>query len=133
LLPRYSYEYGIQQYALLYFITLQASLELNRLAEAANFPLTSFAPLSHALCRLAPSESRATAAYAARAIKLLALEDTLRPVMAGSGLPAALIAALRRWGEEPPCLREVRNELRSVVVVLRSSDTGSDGAQELTQ
>jgi hypothetical protein len=107
----FAFECGIQQYTDLCSITLQAALELNRLAEAGNFPLTSFAPLSHALCRLAPSESRATAAYAARAIKLLALDDKLRPVMAGSGLPRALVAALRRWGEEPPCLREVRSVL----------------------
>jgi hypothetical protein len=63
-------------------------------------------------------------------VKLLALDDTLRPVMAGSGLPAALVAALRRWGEEPPCLREV---LAHFAFFHALANTDNDAAQILTQ
>ena len=46
---------------------------------ASVFPAVSFGPISHALCKLVPSTNRTVASYSARAMKLLLLDDALRP------------------------------------------------------
>lgn len=68
---------------------------------------SSFGPLCHTLSRLAASEHRAVVAYAARGIKLLVLDDTLRSQATVAGIPSVLAAALREWEDDAPCLREI--------------------------
>lgn len=67
----------------------------------------SFGPLCHTLSRLAASDQRAVVAYAARGIKLLVLNDSLRPQATVAGIPSVLTVALREWEDDGPCLREV--------------------------
>ncbi|KAG5179912.1 hypothetical protein JKP88DRAFT_325324 [Tribonema minus] len=105
----------------------KAAVELSTLAESRPFAPASFAPLSHALCRLIPGGGRATAAYAARAVKLFALDDAFRELAASSGLPAVLVAALRQWSEEPPCLREVLGALQTLCWEQASARAVVDG------
>lgn len=92
----------------------KAAASISRLCEAQSFPASSFGPLSHALCRLLPSNNRATASYAARAVKLLLLDDTLRPLVATSTLPNVLVAMIQKWSEDVPCLREVLGALQTL-------------------
>lgn len=68
---------------------------------------SSFGPLCHTLSRLAASEQRTVVAYAARGIKLLVLDDALRPQVTVAGIPSVLASALREWEDDAPCLREV--------------------------
>ncbi|CAM9437859.1 unnamed protein product [Choristocarpus tenellus] len=77
-------------------------------------PPASFGPMSHALCRLAAGEHRTVVSYAARGIKNLVLDDSLRAQAALAGIPAVLVEALRNWEEEVPCLREVLAALQTL-------------------
>jgi hypothetical protein len=58
----------------------RAAIDMAHLVEGASvFPAVSFGPISHALCKLVPSTNRTVASYSARAMKLLLLDDALRP------------------------------------------------------
>jgi hypothetical protein len=61
---------------------LQAAFELSKLVQATRFPASSFGALAHALSRLIPSSHRNIACYAARAVKRLVVDDSLRPQVA---------------------------------------------------
>ena len=69
--------------------------------------LSSFGPLCHTLSRLVASEHRPVVAYAARSIKVLVLDDVLRPQATRAGIPSVLAAALMRWRGDMECLREI--------------------------
>ena len=93
----------------------KAAMELNSMIEGTTlFPLVSFAPMAHSLCRLLPSQDRTVVLYAARAVKTLLLDDALRGQALLVGLPAVLIAALYTWQEEVPCLREILGALQTL-------------------
>ena len=58
----------------------RAAIDMAHLVEGASvFPAVSFGPISHALCKLVPSNNRTVASYSARAMKFLLLDDALRP------------------------------------------------------
>jgi hypothetical protein len=78
----------------------QAAMELSRMVEGTVFPAFSFGPLSHALCRLVPNKNRTVASYAARALKMLILDDALRPQVVVAGVPAIVCTALKIWEDE---------------------------------
>jgi len=93
----------------------KAAMELNSMIESTTlFPLVSFAPMAHSLSRLLPSQDRTVVYYAARAVKMLLLDDALRDQALLVGLPAVLIAALHTWQEEVPCLREILGALQTL-------------------
>ena len=64
------------------------------------FPAVSFGPLAHAFCRLVPSQNRTVASYSARALKMLILDDALRPQAVVAGVPAIVCGALKQWEDE---------------------------------
>lgn len=78
------------------------------------FPAVSFGPLSHAFCRLIPSQNRTVASYSARALKILILDDALRPQAVHAGVPAIVCAAVVRWEDEVLCLRELLGALQTL-------------------
>lgn len=80
---------------------------ISKVIERRPVGAASFGPLCHTLSRLAASEQRAVVAYAARGIKMLVLDDALRPQATVAGIPSVLTAALREWEDDGPCLREV--------------------------
>ncbi len=93
----------------------KAAMELNSMIEGTTrFPLVSFAPMAHSLCRLLPSQDQTVVHYAARAVKTLLLDDALRGQALLVGLPAVLIIALHTWQEEVPCLREILGALQTL-------------------
>jgi len=92
----------------------RAACDLARLVEGTVFPAVSFGPLSHALCRLIPSQNRTIASYAVKAVKLLILDDALRPQAISIGVPTILSAALLHWMDEPLCLREILGALQTL-------------------
>ena len=92
----------------------RAAVDLARLVEGAVFPAVSFGPLAHALCRLVPSSNRTVASYSARALKLLLLDDALRPQAGSAGVPAIVCSAIKQWDEEPLCLRELLGALQTL-------------------
>ena len=64
----------------------RAAIDMAHLVEGSSvFPAVSFGPISHALCKLVPSTNRTVASYSARAMKLLLLDDALRPQVSKSG------------------------------------------------
>ena len=64
----------------------KAAVDLARLVEKTTiFPAASFGPLAHALCRLMPNKNRTVASYSAKALKILILDDALRPQAAVAG------------------------------------------------
>ena len=78
------------------------------------FPAVSFGPLAHALCRLIPSSNRTVASYSARALKILILDDALRPQTIVAGVPAVVCAAVKQWEDEILCLRELLGALQTL-------------------
>lgn len=92
----------------------KAAIDLSRLVEGTVFPAVSFGPLAHALCRLVPSQNRTVASYAAKAIKLLLLDDVLRPQAVVAGVPAVVCAAIKQWEDEVLCLRELLGALQTL-------------------
>lgn len=93
----------------------KAAMELNIMIEGTTlFPLVSFAPMAHSLCRLLPSQDQTVVHYAARAVKTLLLDDALRGQALLVGLPRVLITALHTWQEEVPCLREILGALQTL-------------------
>eukprot|EP01035_Chromulina_nebulosa_P021732 gene21732-28125_t len=91
-----------------------AAVNLSRLIEGTVFPAVSFGPLAHALCRLLPSQNRTVCSYAARALKLLLLDDALRPQAVVAGVPAVVCATLKQWEDEILCLRELLGALQTL-------------------
>ncbi len=92
----------------------QAAMELAALVERSPLPALSFAPVAHALCRLLPNQSRATVLFAARAAKLLVLDDALRAQTLAVGLPRVLALTVRAWEEEVVCLRELLGAMQTL-------------------
>jgi len=92
----------------------RAAVDLARFAEGTVFPAVSFGPLTHALCRLVPSSNRTVASYSARALKLLLLDDALRPQASSAGVPGIVCSAIKQWDEEPLCLRELLGALQTL-------------------
>lgn len=80
---------------------------ISKMIERRPADSSSFGPLCHTLSRLAASEHRAVVAYAVRGIKLLVLDDALRPQATVAGIPSVLAVALREWEDDAPCLREI--------------------------
>lgn len=68
---------------------------------------SSFGPLCHTLSRLIASEDRLVTAYAARSIKLLVLDDALRPQATAAGVPSALASAFVARESDLECMREI--------------------------
>ena len=85
----------------------QAVMGISKMIERRRFEASLFAPLCHTLSRLVVSEQRTVVAYAARGIKLLVLDDALRPQATVAGIPSVLAAALGEWEDDAPCLREI--------------------------
>lgn len=92
----------------------KAAVELAKLVDGAVFPAVSFGPLAHALCRLIPSSNRTVSSYAARALKILILDDALRPQALIAGVPAVVCSAIKQWEEEVLCLRELLGALQTL-------------------
>lgn len=93
----------------------QAAIDMAHLVEGATvFPAVSFGPISHALCRLVPSSNRTVASYSARAMKLLLLDDALRPQAVSAGVPAVVCTAVEQWQDEVLCLRELLGVLQTL-------------------
>jgi hypothetical protein len=78
----------------------KAAIDLSKMVEGTVFPAFSFGPLSHALCKLIPSRNRTVSSYATRALKILILDDALRPQVIVAGVPAIVCTALRQWEDE---------------------------------
>lgn len=92
----------------------KAAVELAKLVDGAVFPAVSFGPLAHALCRLVPSTNRTVSSYAARALKILILDDALRPQAIVAGVPAVVCGAIKQWEDEIICLRELLGALQTL-------------------
>lgn len=92
----------------------KAAIDLARLVDGAVFPAVSFGPLAHALCRLIPSTNRTVASYSARALKILILDDALRPQALVAGVPAVVCGAIKQWDDEILCLRELLGILQTL-------------------
>lgn len=92
----------------------KAAIELAKVVEGTVFPAVSFGPLSHAFCRLVPSQNRTVASYSARALKILILDDALRPQAVHAGVPAIVCAAISQWEDEVLCLRELLGALQTL-------------------
>lgn len=92
----------------------KAAVELAKLVDGAVFPAVSFGPLAHALCRLVPSSNRTVSSYSSRALKILILDDALRPQALVAGVPAIVCGAIKQWEEEVLCLRELLGVLQTL-------------------
>lgn len=92
----------------------KAAVDLAKLVNGSVFPAYSYGPLSHALCKLIPSHNRTVASYSARALKMLVLDDALRPLTVGAGIPAVVCSAVQTWEDEILCLRELLGALQTL-------------------
>lgn len=52
--------------------------------------------------------------YAARALKILILDDALRPQTIVAGVPAVVCNAIKQWEDEILCLRELLGALQTL-------------------
>ena len=68
---------------------------------------SSFGPLCHLLKRLVASDHKTVAVYAARSLKLLVLDDALRPQATRAGVTRALVESLEKHQGDTACMREV--------------------------
>lgn len=91
-----------------------AAVELSKLVDGTVFPAVSFGPLAHALCRLLPSSNRSVACNSARALKILILDDALRPQAIVAGVPAVVCGTIKQWEDEILCLRELLGALQTL-------------------
>ena len=91
-----------------------AAIELAQLIEGTVFPAVSFGPLAHALSRLVASKHRIVASYAAKGLKLLLLDDTLRLQAAQSGVSSVVCSSIALWADEVLCLRELLGALQTL-------------------
>lgn len=92
----------------------RAAIELSNLVEGNVFPAVSFGPLAHALCRLIPSTDRTVTSYSARALKILLLDDALRPQAGAAGVPTVVCTAIKQWEDEVLCLRQLLGALQTL-------------------
>lgn len=92
----------------------KAAIDLARIVDGTVFPAVSFGPLAHALCRLIPSSNRTVSSYSARALKILILDDALRPQALSAGVPAVVCGAIKQWEDEILCLRELLGSLQTL-------------------
>jgi hypothetical protein len=92
----------------------KAAVELAKLVDGTVFPAVSFGPLAHALCRLVPSPNRTVSSYSARALKILILDDALRPQAIVAGVPAVVCGTIKQWEEEILCIRELLGALQTL-------------------
>ena len=92
----------------------KAAIELSKLVNGAVFPAYSFGPLSNAITVLLPSSNRTVVSYSARALKLMLLDDALRPQTIIAGVPAVVCAAIKQWDDEILCLRELLGALQTL-------------------
>jgi hypothetical protein len=92
----------------------KAAVELAKLVDGTLFPALSFGPLVHALMRLIPSSNRTVSSYAARALKILVLDDPLRAQVLATGVPAVVCEAIKQWEDEILCLRELLGALQTL-------------------
>lgn len=82
-------------------------MRISKLVERRSVDLSSFGTLCPILTRLVASEHQPIVVYAARSIRFLVLDDTLRPQATRAGIPFALAAALIRWRGDTECLKEM--------------------------
>lgn len=92
----------------------KAAIELSKLVNGAVFPAYSFGPLSNAITVLLPSSNRTVVSYSARALKIMLLDDALRPQTIIAGVPAAVCTAIKQWEDEILCLRELLGALQTL-------------------
>jgi hypothetical protein len=92
----------------------RAAVDLAKLVDGTVFPAVSFGPLAHALCRLVPSSNKTVASYSAKALKILILDDALRPQANVAGVPAVVCGAIKQWADEILCLRELLGALQTL-------------------
>ena len=93
----------------------KAAVDLARLVEGTViFPAVSFGPLAHALCRLIPNKNRTVSSYSSKALKLLILDDALRPQAMVARVPAVVCGAMKQWEDELLCLRELLGALQTL-------------------
>ena len=85
----------------------QAVMGISEVVQRRSVDSSSLGPLCHILTRLVASEHQAMVAYAARSVKILVLDDALRPQVARAGIPSVLVTALGRWQGDIGCLREL--------------------------
>jgi hypothetical protein len=91
-----------------------AAIELSKLVEDTIFPAVSFGPLVHALCKLVPNTNRTTSSFAARAVKMLILDDALRPQAIIAGVPQVICGTIKYWDDDVTCLRELLGVLQTL-------------------
>jgi len=91
-----------------------AARDLAKLVEGVTFPSVSFGPLAHALCRLVSSSNLDVTTHAARAIKLLILDDALRPQANVAGVVVVICDAVKQWEDEAKCLTELLGALQTL-------------------
>jgi hypothetical protein len=92
----------------------KAAIELSKLVNGAVFPAYSFGPLSNAITVLLPSSNRTVVSYSARALKVMLLDDALRPQTMIAGVPAVVCNAIKQWEDEILCLRELLGALQTL-------------------
>lgn len=80
---------------------------ISELVKRRRVDTPSFDPLYHTLSRLLASQDRLVAAYAARSIKLLVLDDSSRPKATAAGVPSALASAFMARESDLECMREI--------------------------
>lgn len=85
----------------------QAVIGISELVKRRSVDPSSFDPLCQTLSRLIASQDRLVVAYAARSIKLLLLDDSLRPQATAAGVPSALASAFVARESDVECMREV--------------------------
>eukprot|EP00752_Nemacystus_decipiens_P010599 g9439.t1 len=110
---------------------IEAVIGISELVKRGQVDSSSFGPLCHTLSRLIASEDRLVTAYAARSIKLLVLDDALRPQAPSAGVPSALAAAFIALESDLECMREILGALQTLcydkATVLPVIDTGALG------
>lgn len=92
----------------------KAAIDLAKLVDGTLFPSGSFGPLAHVLCKLVPSTDRTVAMYSAKAMKVLILDDLLRPQVMITGVPAVVCGSIKQWEDEILCLRELLGVLQTL-------------------
>ncbi|CAM9226647.1 unnamed protein product [Ectocarpus sp. 4 AP-2014] len=92
----------------------QAAMGISTMVKRVRIEPSSFGPLCHTLSRLVASEHQAVVAYAARSIKILVVDDALRPQAAATEIPSVLATALKAREGDTACLREILGALQTL-------------------
>lgn len=77
-----------------------------------NFPAVSFGPLSHSLCHLLSSSNSLVILYAAKGLKILLLDDSLRSQALHINLSNVLLTCLKNNEDNSSCLKEILSILQ---------------------